>query len=104
MARYWMFRTVYWHRVNRALMTMMLYVIRKLYVEGRANASEYVVDTMWKSEEAVLEYLNDKFKARFGVDSITHMVLRDRSRIYQRLVSVQGTSINRKEGIFFTSR
>lgn len=58
---------------------------------------------MWKSEEAVLEYLNDKFKARFGADSITHMVLRDKSRIYQRLVSVQGTSIDRKETSLYES-
>jgi hypothetical protein len=78
-------------------MAMLLHVIRKLYVEAKSNASEFVVDTMWLSEEAVLEYLNTKYRQRFGVDSITHLILRDRSKVYQRLLSVQGASHDRRE-------
>lgn len=97
MARYWMFRTVYWHRLNRAIMAMLLHVIRKLYVEAGANAAEFVVDTMWRSEEGVLEYLNDKYRARYGGDSIIHSLLQDRQKIYQRFVSIQGASRDQRE-------
>jgi hypothetical protein len=97
MARYWMFRNVYWHRVNRGIMTMMMHVIRKLYVEGKGNASDYITDTMWKSEEAVLEYLNEKHRARFGVECITRLILKDPRTIYRRILSISGAAISERE-------
>ena len=97
MARYWMFRTVYWHRVNRAIMAMLLHVIRKLYVEAKSNAGEFIVDTMWLSEESVLRYLDDKYKARFGSESISRLIVQDQRTIYRRLLSVQGASQDRRE-------
>lgn len=97
MARYWMFRTVYWHRTNRAIMSMLLYVINKLYVEARANAGDFVVDTMWMSEEAVLDYLSSKFRARFGTDSIVGLLIREPKAVFQRLISIQGASPDRRE-------
>ncbi|MEK6621804.1 MAG: hypothetical protein AABZ13_04925 [Planctomycetota bacterium] len=53
MARYWMFRTVYWHRINRAIMAMLLHVIRELYLKSSENPQRFVEDTMWLSEEQV---------------------------------------------------
>jgi len=97
MARYWMFRTVYWHRVNRAIMAMLLHVIRKLYVEAKSNASEFIVDTMWSSEESVLKYLDDKYRARFGTESISRLIVQDQRTIYRRFLSVQGASQDRRE-------
>jgi HD superfamily phosphohydrolase len=97
MARYWMFRAVYWHRVNRAVMTMLLHVIKQLYVHSGANASEYVIDTMWKPEEIVLYYLNEKYKNRFGVDSIINSILKDPTQVYQRVFSLQGAGSDRRE-------
>jgi uncharacterized protein len=97
MARYWMFRNVYWHRVNRGIMTMLIHVIRKLYGGSWANAKDFISDTMWQSEEAVLEYLNAKHVHRYGIDSITRFILRDQTLVYQRLVSIQGASTNDRE-------
>lgn len=97
MARYWMFRTVYWHRTNRAVMAMLIHVFRKLYVEEKANASEFIIDTMWRPEEAVLEYLNEKFTKRFGADSLTRDLLTNPKSVYHRLFSVQGASADRRE-------
>ncbi len=101
MARYWMFRTVYWHRVNRAIIAMLLQVIRKLYAEGAASPAEFIIDTMWRPEEQVLEYLNDKYNARFGTDSITRLILRDRSTIYDRFLTIQGASRDAREGALY---
>jgi HD superfamily phosphohydrolase len=101
MARYWMFRNVYWHRVNRGIMAMMMHVIRKLYAEGRGNAREFITDTMWKSEEAVLEYLNEKHLGRFGADCIARFILRDPSSIYQRILSISGAStVDREKRLY----
>jgi len=47
---------------------------------------------MWRSEAEVLAYLNEKYKARFGVDSITQFVARDPRAVYRRLVTIQGGS------------
>jgi len=89
MARYWMFRSVYWHRTNRAILAMFLHVIKKLYVEAKANLRDFIADTMWRSEEFVLEYLQEKYKKIFGVDSITNLILKDRRKVYQKIVSIQ---------------
>lgn len=98
LARYWMFRTVYWHWVSRAVMAMLLHVIRKLYVEGKADLEDFVRETMWQPEEFVLRYLDDKFVSRFpGQHSITKDILRSPDTIYQRLLNLQGVSSNHVE-------
>jgi HD superfamily phosphohydrolase len=90
--RYWMFRTIYWHRLNRAIIAMLIHVIRKLYVFPKIDASDLVIDTMWQSEEAILKYLNDKYFNRYSSNSITQNILRDRSTIYKKLLSIRGDS------------
>jgi HD superfamily phosphohydrolase/serine/threonine protein kinase len=102
MARYWMFRNVYWHRVNRAMMAMMMHVIKKLYSEGRGNASDFIADTMWQSEESVLEYLNAKHHARFGTDCIARFILRNPASVYQRLFSISGAASVERERRLYT--
>lgn len=91
MARYWMFRAVYWHRINRAIMAMLLHVIRELYVEPHGNAQRFVEETMWLSEEQALDYLNKLYrKKKNGRDSITNDILKDHRTVYRRLLSIQG--------------
>ena len=97
MARYWMFRNVYWHRVNRGIMAMMMHLIRKLYAGGRGNAVDFIAETMWKSEESVLEYLNEKHVVRFGSDCIARLILREPTSIYQRVLSISGASTAERE-------
>jgi hypothetical protein len=76
---------------------MLMHVIGKLYAEGRGNASDFIVDTMWKSEEAVLEYLNERHLGRFGADCIARFILRDPNSVYQRILSISGASIVERE-------
>ncbi len=91
MARYWMFRTVYWHRINRAIMAMLLHVIRKLYLKFSENPQRFVEDTMWLSEEQALDYLNTQYrKNKDGKDSITNDIMKDHRTVYRRLLSIQG--------------
>ena len=97
MARYWMFRTVYWHRVNRAIMAMLVHVIRKIYVQHHSDAREFVLDTMWMGDEGVLQYLDAKYRQRFGQDPITHQLLQDRDKIYRRAASISGASREARE-------
>ena len=99
MARYWMFRTVYWHRVNRAVMAMLLHVLRKV-VTSDADARNFVVDTMWQSEEEVLNYLNTKHLAMFNENCITHRILQDHRKVYGRLLSIQGSGDNREAIVY----
>ena len=105
MARFWMFRTVYWHRINRAIMTMLLHIIKKLYIGDKvsANVSDFVIDTMWGSEEFVLKYLNERYYARFGKNSIVNLILKDRKTVYERLFSIQGVSSNTQEAELYNT-
>ena len=100
MARYWMFRTVYWHRANRAVIAMLLHIIRKIYVQEKADVRQYIVDTMWKTDESALDYLNANYRKHFGEDSIAQFMLRQPSSIYQRLVSIRGASSDHEEELY----
>lgn len=115
MTRYWMFRSVYWHRVNRAIMTMLLEVARSVFpeelppnpqgnlfpieipTETTGPIRNFIVQSMWKSEESVIEMLNDLFKAKYDQDSIIADLLKQPSNIYKRLYSLQGTDLTTSE-------
>jgi HD superfamily phosphohydrolase len=109
MARYWMFRSVYWHRTNRAFMAMLLEVAREVFPEEHEPdrqgnlfqetvhptdmsnpIREFIIQTMWKSEEAVLEILNRKFRDTHGKDSIIADLVRQPSKIYRRIFTLRG--------------
>lgn len=92
MARYWMFRNVYWHRFNRAIIAMLIHVVRKLYVYPELDAQDLVVDTMWLSEESILKYLDDKYYNRYSNHSITQNIMKDRNTVYLKLLSIRGDS------------
>lgn len=99
LARYWMFRTVYWHRANRAVMAMLLHVLRKLYVQGNARLEDFAKQTMWSSEESVLEYLEATYRSLYPHESkrgrdytITRNILKSPNEIYSRLLTIQGGS------------
>jgi HD superfamily phosphohydrolase len=92
MARYWMFTTVYWHPANRAVQSMLLHTISKLY-DSPGSARGFVEDTLWMTEEAVLLYLDEKWRQKFGgSDSIVREVLKDRTKVYEMLLSIQDAS------------
>ena len=89
MARYWMFQRVYWHPADRAIKAMLHHVIKKLY-GGPEDPLEFARGTMWSSEEAVLQYLDEKHMERFGSNSITSLILKDPGRTYRPLITLWG--------------
>ena len=110
MARYWMFRSVYWHRVNRAFMTMLLDVARAVFPEEhepdpqgdlfKADSTirdtvspirNFIIETMWWTEGAVIEKLNRLYWDKYGTDSIIAGLVQQPSRLYKRILSLQGS-------------
>lgn len=111
MARYWMFRSVYWHRMNRAFMAMLLEVARAVFPEeheperqlalfenpvsvGDPNnpIRQFIVQTMWKSEDSALDLLNARYRDKFGNDSIIADLVKQPARLYRRICSLLGTT------------
>lgn len=87
-ARYWMFRTVYWHRTNRSLMTMCLHVLRK-YIKNESNLRDFVLDSMWQSEGEVIARMEKKYGGRGS--TILANISGGRSNIYERILAIQGS-------------
>ncbi len=99
MARLWMFRTVYWHRRHRAIMSMLMYDLRRLQLDVMTFARE----TMWLPGEGVLEHIDARHKDRFDRSgSLTASILKDPTTIYGRLVSVQGGSPGPRDSELYT--
>jgi hypothetical protein len=71
---------------------MLLHTISKLY-DSPGSAREFVEDTLWMTEEAVLLYLDEKWRQKFGgSESIVREVLKDRTKVYETLSSIQDAS------------
>jgi HD superfamily phosphohydrolase len=86
--RYWNFRTIYWHHTNRAIMSMVLAVVRRLYRDGRLGLTDYLRHTAFRSDYDAVRYLDEEFERREGKDSILHGLDSDRSVIYRRLYTL----------------
>ncbi|MBS1726913.1 MAG: protein kinase [Armatimonadetes bacterium] len=86
--RYWLFRSVYWHHTNRALMAMVLSVVKDLYSDGRRSFHEYLTDTMWRSDYEAIRYLDQKYMTHFGKPSVLSGLIEDRNHLYQRLYTI----------------
>jgi hypothetical protein len=89
MTRYWQFRSIYWHHTNRAMMSMILDVVRKLYVEQGRDVREYLLDTLWLNDIEAVRYLDRKFQAQLGTPSSLQGLIEDRRRLFKRIYTVQ---------------
>jgi uncharacterized protein len=89
MTRFWNFRSIYWHHTNRALMAMVLDVVRHLYTELGRNVQDYLIETLWSSDVGALRYLDDRYHALTKRPSIVHGLIEDRNRLYKRLYTVR---------------
>lgn len=89
MTRFWNFRSVYWHHTNRAIMAMILAVVRKLYAEQNRAVQDYLLQTMWLSDLEALRFLDKQFQTQFGQPSILSGMIEDRGRIYKRIYTVR---------------
>lgn len=57
LARYWMIKRVYWHHTNRAVMSMVKFVIEGLISVGVFQFKEYIRKTLFGSDLKALEVL-----------------------------------------------
>ena len=90
-ARFWNFRTIYWHHTNRALMAMVLSVVRDVYA-GRPGVTDYLRQTLFSGEWAAMRYLDAEHRRHPGGPSILDGLEHDRGLIYKRLYSLHPAS------------
>jgi len=91
--RYWNFRTIYWHHTNRAIMSMVLEVVRRLYRGGgRPGLNDYLRSTAFGSDYEAVKYLDAEFERREGRPSILRGLESDRSVVYRRLYTFHPSS------------
>lgn len=91
--RYWNFRTIYWHHTNRAVMSMVLAVVRQLYGGGgRPGLDDYLRHTAFGSDYDAVCYMDEEFERREGRSSILRGLERDRSVVYRRLYTFHPSS------------
>lgn len=101
MTRFWNFKSIYWHHTNRALMAMLLYVIRKIYDDGKEDVKEYLLQTMWLNDYEALRYLNQRYLLMYGKHSILNDILQDREKLFKRIYTVRaGLGEQSEEDIF----
>jgi uncharacterized protein len=89
MTRYWNFRSLYWHHTNRAIMAMVLHVVRELYLDRQVNVESYLADTMWMSDVEAVRYLDRRYRDVFNKNSVLHEFPADRRQVYRRLYTVR---------------
>lgn len=93
LARAAMFKKVYWHHTNRALMAMLLYVIDRVYgtsPEGAASAArpaDYIKETLFADDAEAANYLSREYERLYGEPAITKDLVANRAQIYKRLYS-----------------
>jgi HD superfamily phosphohydrolase len=89
MSRYWNFRSIYWHHTNRGIMSMILHVVRKLFISNKIDLVEFIESTMWKNDYEVIDILDKRHNSHYGYYSILHEIAADRSKIYKRIFTIQ---------------
>ncbi|HEV3302353.1 MAG TPA: protein kinase [Planctomycetaceae bacterium] len=89
MTRAWNFRSLYWHHTNRALMAMVLRVVRNLYVKHKRDVKEYLLDTMWLNDVDALKYLDQQYEKQVHQPSIVAGIVAERGKLYRRLYTVR---------------
>lgn len=91
MTRYWNFRSLYWHHTNRALMAMVLHVVREIFLSNKKKADwgEYLRGTLWLDDVAAVRWLNDRYREAYHKESILFGLVEDRNRLFRRLYTVR---------------
>jgi HD superfamily phosphohydrolase/serine/threonine protein kinase len=89
MTRFWNFRSIYWHHTNRALMAMILHLMRTVYEEKGRDINEYLVQTKYLGENGAMAWLDAKYKSETGRPSILNGWLENRRILYRRLYTVR---------------
>lgn len=95
LARQWMFRRVYWHHTNRAIMAMCKAVIYDLLATKRLRMDKYLEDTAFSDANYAVAYLSDIYdralqdEPTLG-DSVNPIkgFLKGRRVLHKRLISL----------------
>lgn len=88
LARFWNFRQIYWHHTNRAIGSMILHVIGRVFGDGKASYETYIRRTIGRSETGALELLNEMHLEKFKKPAITADLRSKRQQMYKRIVSI----------------
>jgi HD superfamily phosphohydrolase len=88
MARFWNFRQIYWHHSNRAISSMILHVISRVFGDGSASYETFIRETIGRSETGALELLNAMHREKFRKPAITADLGSRRNRMYRRIISI----------------
>lgn len=89
MARLWNFRKIYWHHTNRAVMAMVLSVVRALNDADPEAVIRYVRETVWLDDYAALDWLNQEHRRLLDEPSILEGIRASRGVIFKRLYTVR---------------
>ncbi len=105
MTRFWNFRSLYWHHTNRAVMAMILHVVRRLYIEQGRAVRDYLLQTMWRDDIEVVRFPDMQFQTQFGQPSILNGLIENRNRIYKRIYTVRaGLHYGADDALYFACR
>jgi hypothetical protein len=98
-ARYWNIRTGYWNRTNRAVQTMVQFVIGRLLKDAGMTFPEYMEATLHMSTSEAVSYLSKRYDGAVAAGKLPRgsvnplLSLRDSRRgIYQRLITISPRS------------
>ncbi|MCH7903808.1 MAG: protein kinase [Armatimonadetes bacterium] len=89
-ARYHMYARVYWHHANRAMMAMIKYVARKLFIDATGfGFKEYVYRSMFMTDYEAVALLSLEFEINFPAESNPLVSLLSGGRgHYRRLIEI----------------
>lgn len=89
MSRFWNFRKIYWHHTNRAIMAMVLHVIRSLMRQNGDTVLDYITASAWLSDMEAIQWLDRRYEQQFHMPSVLNQLSQSRRSIYKRLYSVR---------------
>ena len=91
-ARSSMYQSVYWHRINRSVMAMIMedYThAASLHGDELDFLSCFIEANLVRGEHTAIGWLNDCLSARTGSPGVSADIDVDRSRIYRRIITVK---------------
>lgn len=88
-ARYWNFKSIYWHHTNRAVMAMVMDVVHRLNNAKAFDFLDFIRETAWRDDTEAVRWLDARHTAVFEAPSVLHDLLSDRRTLFRRLYTVR---------------
>ena len=92
LARYWNFQRIYWHHVNRAIASMIIWTVRRLYTESDDSPVTYLQETHNLGEAGAIEFLSERYRKRFDKPAPVDKLGIDRERTFKRVFEMMFSS------------